>query len=59
MKNLLLIISKIPKGGSTIANREARFKNKYNEVPGPGTYSVPSTTMTESKFKFSESKVTD
>lgn len=45
------------KGGSTVANRETRFKNKYSDVPGPGTYSVPSTTATESRYKFSESKI--
>ena len=43
------------KGGSTVANRELRFKNKSNEVPGPGAYSVP--LITESKLKFMETKV--
>ncbi len=29
------------KGGSSLMNRESRFPSKREEIPGPGTYSIP------------------
>jgi hypothetical protein len=33
-------VNSLIKGGSTIANKEQRFADKINDVPGPGTYVV-------------------
>ena len=39
-KDLIKYLPTLTQGGSTLSNKEARFKEKREEVPGPGYYAI-------------------